>query len=83
MDNMILREEMIMYNRVNSLPYPEIQKYTICWYWNTYWGSFVKALAEALDRADIHNERKIRENWNTEIEENLQILIDYENTLWD
>jgi len=77
------RDEIIMYNQCNNIPYPEIQKYTICWYWDTYWGSFMKWLSQALSHADIHNEKKIRDTWNSEIEENLNVLIDYENTLWD
>jgi hypothetical protein len=34
-----------------------------------YGGSFVKALAEAYIRGDIHNRRKIRETWSNYWEE--------------
>ena len=80
---MNLRQEMVMYNTANKLLYPELSKTSIAWYWETYWGSFQRALSRALITSDIVNEKKIRDNWTKEIWENIQIVKEYEDKLWN
>jgi len=80
---MDIRKESEFYNKINGLRFPELQKYTICEFWEKYWGSFLCWLSKALRCADINNERIIRENWESEIKKFYKDMLKFEDTLWD
>ena len=77
------KAEMILFNTMNNFEFPEIQKFTICHFWDTYWGSFTRGLSTALNCADINNERIIRKTWAIEIKEYYNAMLKFEDTLWD
>ena len=74
--------EMLLYNRFHWFMFPYVSNYAIVEYFETYWWSFLQWLAIVLSRADDNNTRKIRDIWYEEINEYIDVIVDFEKKLW-